>query len=144
VLLANGSGSSRFRPRNRYVANHLVEGRLGSRVWAANLRRGYFGASTGAAAALVASVECEVHGIVSRGGRPDLAGATLLRVTAPTLLIVGSQDPVVIELNETALRLLQCEARLEILPGATHPFEEPDTLEQVATLALRWFHRALA
>jgi len=107
--------------------------------WARNLRRGYFGASTGAAAALAASVECEVHAIVSRGGRPDLAGAALPRVTAPTLLIVGSRDPVVIELNERAQRLLQCEARLEIVPGATHLFEEPGTLEQVATLALRWF-----
>jgi putative phosphoribosyl transferase len=94
-------------------------------------------------AALAASVECEVQAIVSRGGRPDLAGAALPRVTAPTLLIVGSQDSVVIELNEQALRLLQCEARLEIVPGATHLFEEPGTLEQVATLALQWFQRWL-
>jgi dienelactone hydrolase len=118
-------------------------GWLGSQGWAANLRRGYFGASTGAAAALAASVECEVQAIVSRGGRPDLAGAALPRVTAPTLLIVGSQDPVVIDLNEQALRLLLCEARLEIVPGATHLFEEPGTLEQAATLALRWFRRWL-
>jgi len=76
--------------------------------------------------------------------RIDLAGAALSRVTAPTLLIVGSHDPVVIELNEQALRLLQCEARLEIVPGATHLFEEPGTLEQVAELALRWFRRWLA
>ena len=116
---------------------------LGHQDWATNLRRGYFGASTGAAAALAASVECEVHAIVSRGGRPDLAGAALPRVTAPTLLIVGSLDPVVIELNEQALRLLQCDARLEIVPGATHLFEEPGTLEQVASLALRWFRRWL-
>ena len=184
VLFAHGSGSSRFSTRNRYVANHLVEGGLGtllfdlltaeeeerdmrdaglrfdidlltrrlagatrwlgSQDWATNLRPGYFGASTGAAAALAASVECEVHAIVSRGGRPDLAGAALPRVTAPTLLIVGSQDPVVIELNEQALRLLQCEARLEIVPGATHLFEEPGTLEQVAALALQWFRRWLS
>ncbi len=117
---------------------------LGSQDWATNLRAGYFGASTGAAAALAASVGSEVHAIVSRGGRPDLAGAALPRVTAPTLLIVGSKDPVVIELNEQALRLLQCEAQLEIVPGATHLFEEPGTLEQVAILARQWFRRWLA
>jgi pimeloyl-ACP methyl ester carboxylesterase len=117
---------------------------LGRQDWATNLRRGYFGASTGAAAALAASIECDVHAIVSRGGRPDLAGAALPRVTAPTLLIVGSHDPVVIELNEQALRLLQCAAHLEIIPGATHLFEEPGTLEQVAALAQRWFRRWLA
>jgi pimeloyl-ACP methyl ester carboxylesterase len=117
---------------------------LGSQDWATHLRAGYFGASTGAAAALAASVGSEVHAIVSRGGRPDLAGAALPRVTAPTLLIVGSQDPVVIELNEQALRLLQCEAQLEIVPGATHLFEEPGTLEQVAVLARQWFRRWLA
>ena len=184
VLFAHGSGSSRFSTRNRYVANYLAEGGLGTLLfdlltadeevrdqrdaslrfdidlltqrlagatrwldrqqWAAQLRRGYFGASTGAAAALAASVECEVHAIVSRGGRPDLAGAALPQVNAPTLLIVGSQDPVVIELNEQALRLLRCEAQLEIVPGATHLFEEPGTLERVATLALRWFRRWLA
>jgi pimeloyl-ACP methyl ester carboxylesterase len=116
---------------------------LGSQDWATNLRAGYFGASTGAAAALAASVGSEVHAIVSRGGRPDLAGAALPRVTAPTLLIVGSQDPVVIELNEQALRLLQCEAQLEIVPGATHLFEEPGTLEQVAILARQWFRHWL-
>lgn len=184
VLFAHGSGSSRFSARNRYVANYLVAGGLGTllfdlltaeeevrdlrdaslrfdidlltrrlagvtrwlcrQAWATHLRRGYFGASTGAAAALAASVECEVHAIVSRGGRPDLAGAALPRVAAPTLLIVGSQDPVVIALNEQALQLLQCEARLEIVPGATHLFEEPGTLDQVAALALRWFRRWLA
>jgi pimeloyl-ACP methyl ester carboxylesterase len=117
---------------------------LDSQDWAATLKRGYFGASTGAAAALAASIECKVHAIVSRGGRPDLAGAALPRVTAPTMLIVGSEDSVVLELNEQALRLLQCEARLEIVPGATHLFEEPGTLEQAAALALRWFQRWLA
>ena len=117
---------------------------LGSQDWAANLKLGYFGASTGAAAALAASAECEVHAIVSRGGRPDLAGAALPRVTAPTLLIVGAEDSVVLELNEQALRLLQCEARLEVVQGATHLFEEPGTLEQAAALALRWFQRWLA
>ena len=112
---------------------------LGCQDWATNLKRGYFGASTGAAAALAASAECEVHAIVSRGGRPDLAGAALPLVTAPTLLIVGSRDPIVIELNERAQRLMRCEVRLEIVPGASHLFEEPGTLEQVADLALRWF-----
>jgi pimeloyl-ACP methyl ester carboxylesterase len=111
--------------------------------WARPLTRGYFGASTGAAAALAASVECEVHAIVSRGGRPDLAGPALRRVTAPTLLIVGSHDPVVIDLNNRALAELTCEARLEIVPGATHLFEEPGTLEQVAALATEWFQRWL-
>jgi putative phosphoribosyl transferase len=116
---------------------------LGAQAWATSLTRGYFGASTGAAAALAASVDCDVKAIVSRGGRPDLAGAALPGVTAPTLLIVGSHDPVVIDLNRRALAELTCEARLEIVPGATHLFEEPGTLEQVAALATAWFQRWL-
>jgi pimeloyl-ACP methyl ester carboxylesterase len=116
---------------------------LGEQPWARSLARGYFGASTGAAAALSASVECEVEAIVSRGGRPDLAGADLPKVTAPTLLIVGSHDPVVIDLNRRAMAELTCEARLQIVPGATHLFEEPGTLEQVAALATAWFQRWL-
>jgi len=111
--------------------------------WARGLTRGYFGASTGAAAALAASTECEVRAIVSRGGRPDLAGAALPRVRAPTLLIVGSNDPVVIDLNQQALAGLRCEARLAIVPGATHLFEEPGTLQQAAALATEWFRRWL-
>ncbi len=111
--------------------------------WAKPLSIGYFGASTGAAAALAASTECEVDAIVSRGGRPDLAGPALPRVTAPTLLIVGSNDEVVIDLNEQALARMTCEVQLEIVPGATHLFEEPGTLEQVAQLAARWFQRWL-
>jgi dienelactone hydrolase len=111
--------------------------------WAKSLSVGYFGASTGAAAALAASVECDVQAIVSRGGRPDLAGAALPRVTAPTLLIVGSNDPVVVDLNQQALAELTCKARLEIVPGATHLFEEPGTLEQVARLAGDWFSQWL-
>jgi len=111
--------------------------------WARGLTRGYFGASTGAAAALAASAECEVQAIVSRGGRPDLAGAALPRVRAPTLLIVGSNDPVVIDLNQQALAGLRCEARLAIVPGATHLFEEPGTLQQAAALATEWFRRWL-
>jgi len=101
---------------------------------------GLFGASTGAAAALGASCEHpEVRAVVSRGGRPDLAGPLLGHVRAATLLIVGGDDYGVIELNEQALARLQCEARLEIVPGATHLFEEPGTLEQAARLAADWF-----
>jgi len=110
---------------------------------AAALTLGYFGASTGAAAALAASVECGVNAIVSRGGRPDLAAAALPAVSAPTLLIVGSDDPVVIDLNRRAQARLRCESRLEIVPGASHLFEEPGTLEQVASLATAWFQRWL-
>jgi len=116
---------------------------LEQQAWAQPLTRGYFGASTGAAAALAASVECEVNAVVSRGGRPDLAGAALPLVRAPTLLIVGSHDPVVIDLNRRALAELTCEASLEIVPGATHLFDEPGTLEQVAALATAWFQRWL-
>lgn len=101
---------------------------------------GYFGASTGAAAALAASCDWpEVLAVVSRGGRPDLAGPALPQVTAATLLIVGGEDDVVIALNQDALAQLRCEARLEIVPGATHLFEEPGTLEKAASLAATWF-----
>ncbi|HET9109245.1 MAG TPA: alpha/beta family hydrolase [Ktedonobacterales bacterium] len=110
------------------------------------LKIGYFGASTGAAAALVAAAErpSVVSAIVSRGGRPDLAGDALPRVEAPTLLIVGGLDDIVIELNQQALAQLRAEKRLQIVPGATHLFEEPGTLEQVARLARQWFTRHLA
>jgi dienelactone hydrolase len=110
-----------------------------------NLRIGYFGASTGAAAALVASVERSeaVSAIVSRGGRPDLAGSILSRVTAPTLLIVGGYDYPVIEMNQSALAQLRTEKQLEIVPRATHLFEESGALEQVAQLASQWFERYL-
>jgi putative phosphoribosyl transferase len=101
----------------------------------------YFGASTGAAAALVAETQTQhrVAAIVSRGGRPDLAGAALPRVRAPTLLIVGGDDSGVIELNEDALAQLTCEKHLAIVPGAGHLFEEPGTLDQVVALARDWF-----
>lgn len=107
---------------------------------------GYFGASTGAAAALLAAADKpdRAGAIVSRGGRPDLAGSALGRVRAPTLLIVGGEDHVVIELNRQAYRQLRCEKRTEIIPGATHLFEEPGALEQVATLAGDWFTKWLA
>jgi dienelactone hydrolase len=109
------------------------------------LRIGYFGASTGAAAALVAAAPRPdaVGAIVSRGGRPDLAGPALARVRAPTLLIVGGNDFEVVELNRRALALLRCEKQLEIVPGATHLFEEPGALEEVARLAREWFERYL-
>jgi dienelactone hydrolase len=110
-----------------------------------HLRIGYFGASTGAAAALVAAaLRPDVVGaVVSRGGRPDLAGAALIHVRAPTLLIVGENDGQVIELNRAALAQLRCEKQLMIVPGATHLFEEPGALDEVARLACDWFQRHL-
>jgi putative phosphoribosyl transferase len=109
------------------------------------LRIGYFGASTGAGAALVAAARYPgaVAAVVSRGGRPDLAGNHLHAVQAPTLLIVGGYDDVVIELNEQAYNRLRCPKELVIVPGATHLFEEPGTLEEVARLAKAWFVRYL-
>jgi pimeloyl-ACP methyl ester carboxylesterase len=185
VLFAHGSGSSRFSPRNRFVAGHLRKQHLGTLLvdlltageeavdertaelrfdidllarrlagaaaWLADNREtrglpiGYFGASTGAAAALVAAADFPepVGAIVSRGGRPDLAGAHLRRVQAPTLLIVGGDDMEVIELNEEAYRQLRCAKGMQTVPGATHLFEEPGTLETVAQLAGDWFARWL-
>jgi dienelactone hydrolase len=110
------------------------------------LKIGYFGASTGAGAALLTAADHpqDVSAVVSRGGRPDLAGDALSRVKAPTLLIVGGDDHQVIRLNEIALAQMHGEKRLDIIPGATHLFEEPGTLEQVASLARLWFERHLA
>lgn len=113
----------------------------------AGLPLGLFGASTGAASALraAASGEIAVASVVSRGGRPDLAGAeTLRRVAAPVLLVVGGRDEPVIHLNRAALAELRCERRLDIVPGATHLFEEPGTLAQAAALAADWFERHFA
>jgi putative phosphoribosyl transferase len=106
-----------------------------------DLRVGYFGSSTGGGAALVAAAELprDVRTVVSRGGRPDLAGDALPKVQAPTLLIVGGNDDIVIELNEMARDQMRCEVKLEIVPGATHLFEEPGALERVANLASDWF-----
>jgi len=106
---------------------------------------GYFGASTGAAAALLAAAALgkEVGAVVSRGGRPDLAGVALPRVHAPTLLIVGAADTEVLELNRAAFDRLRCEKELRIVSGATHLFEEPGALEEVARLAASWFRRHL-
>jgi dienelactone hydrolase len=177
VVFAHGSGSSRFSPRNRQVADVLhgtglatllvdllteeeeqVDlrtrelrfdiGLLGERVTAAvdwaterGLPIGAFGASTGAAAALVAAAErpVAVRAVVSRGGRPDLAGEALRRVGAPTLLIVGGADPVVLDLNREAMEQMTAETSLEVVPGATHLFEEPGALDRVAELARDWF-----
>ena len=106
-----------------------------------DLHIGYFGSSTGGAAALVAAAELpeEAGAVVSRGGRPDLAGVALPSVKAPTLLIVGGNDDIVIELNEMARDQMRCEVKLEIIPSATHLFEEPGELEHVAKLASDWF-----
>lgn len=106
-----------------------------------DLNVGYFGSSTGAAAALVAAAELRdvIGAVVSRGGRPDLAGDSLSHVTAPTLLIVGGNDKPVITLNEEAYYLLHCERALRIVPGASHLFEEEGTLEKVAAMAAEWF-----
>jgi putative phosphoribosyl transferase len=186
VLFAHGSGSSRFSPRNRYVAQVLRDaglatllidllspdeeevdlatrrlrfdiGLLADRLvdsldWldrgpaTRSLRVGLFGASTGGGAALVAAARRPdlVGAVVSRGGRPDLAGDALPHVRAPTLLIVGGDDTVVIELNRQALRQMRAEARLEIVPGASHLFEERGALEQVAALARDWLLHHLA
>lgn len=110
------------------------------------LRIGYFGASTGAAAALVAAARAErdIGAVVSRGGRPDLAGFGLARVRAPTLLIVGGRDAAVLDLNRAALAALRCEKELAIVPGATHLFEEPGALDEVIELAGSWFTAHLA
>jgi putative phosphoribosyl transferase len=181
VVFAHGSGSGRFSPRNRAVAEVLVEAGLatllmdlltreeeaedqrtarlrfdvqllGDRVigtidWLSRepdvgeLSVGCFGASTGAAAALIAAGERSrrVAAVVSRGGRPDLAAHALTRVTAPTLLIVGGRDTEVIRLNRSAQAELTGESKLVIVPGAGHLFEEPRALEKVAALARDWF-----
>ena len=111
-----------------------------------SLKIGYLGASTGSAAALIAATDRPeaISAIVSRGGRPDLAGTALTRVRTPTLLIVGGNDPIVLDLNCNALARIATEKHLEIVPGATHLFEESGTLEQVAQLASQWFQRYLS
>ena len=183
VLFAHGSGSSRFSPRNTYVAEVLQQRGIGTllfdlltreededyatrfditlltrRLLAATawlqsnpktqaLHLGYFGASTGAAAALQAAAKIgdKISAVVSRGGRPDLAGATALKqVTAPTLLIVGGADYGVIELNQQAEAFMHCEKKLTLVPHATHLFEELGTLQQAANHAAAWFERHLS
>jgi len=132
---------------HRFNISLLAERLVRATKWARHheqthhLQIGYFGSSTGGAAALVAAAELpdDAGAVVSRGGRPDLAGDALPTVQAPTLLIVGGNDDIVIELNEMARDQMRCEVKLEIIPGATHLFEEPGALEQVAKLASDWF-----
>jgi dienelactone hydrolase len=186
VLFAHGSGSSRFSPRNRFVAHVLQEQGIATLLfdlltseeeavdeWTAKLRfdipllakrlvgatkwllqdprikgleLGYFGASTGAAAALVAAAEIPgaIRAIVSRGGRPDLADEALSNVRSATLLIVGGNDEPVIAMNKQALKKLRCaEKKLVIIPRATHLFEESGALEEVAEIASKWFKQHL-
>jgi len=130
----------------RFDISLLADRLLGATRWMgaqdglSDLRIGYFGASTGAAAALVAASEDHrVGAVVSRGGRPDLARDALALVTAPTLLIVGGADTSVITMNEEAMGQLRCEKRMEIVPGASHLFEEPGALERVSEQARDWF-----
>ena len=135
--------TAQYRFDIRLLAERLVHATRWAMQYEAtrDLRLGYFGSSTGAAAALVAAAELphDVGAVVSRGGRPDLAGEALPRVQAPSLLIVGGNDDVVIGLNEQARARMRCKVKLEIVPGATHLFEEPGTLERVARLATDWF-----
>ncbi|HJO01878.1 MAG TPA: dienelactone hydrolase family protein [Candidatus Woesearchaeota archaeon] len=181
ILFAHGSGSSRFSPRNQYVAQVLYKAGLatllmdlltkeeelideqtgeirfniefladrliGATTWlkknseAKKLAVGYFGSSTGAGAALIAAAKypADIKTIVSRGGRPDLAMPYLKKVKASVLLIVGGNDIPVIRMNKEAMKHLSIEKKLEIVPGATHLFEEPGKLEEVAKLAAGWF-----
>ncbi len=177
VLFAHGSGSSRFSPRNQYVASVLRQAGLGTllfdlltaeeeldranvfdigllarrlagatqwlraRPGAAAWAVGYFGASTGAAAALLAAAQpgADIAAVVSRGGRPDLAGGALRSVRAPSLLIVGGDDQTVLDLNRRAQAEFRCENDLAVVPGASHLFEEPGTLAAAAGLARDWF-----
>jgi pimeloyl-ACP methyl ester carboxylesterase len=185
VLFAHGSGSSRFSPRNRFVAKEFNRARIGTLLFdlltkeeeeedivtaeyrfninllakrlvgaterlkedpkIRNMAFGYFGASTGAAAALVAAARLTnyVGAVVSRGGRPDLAADYLRSVKTPTLLLVGGLDSIVIELNKQAMEQISAEKKLVIIPGATHLFEEPGKLEEVARLSIDWFLRYL-
>jgi dienelactone hydrolase len=132
---------------HRFNIDLLAERLVHATKWAGQQKKtrdlhiGYFGSSTGGAAALVAAAELpqDVGAVVSRGGRPDLAGDALPQLQAPTLLVVGGNDEIVIELNERARDRMRCEVKLEIIPGATHLFEEPGALEQVAKLASDWF-----
>jgi dienelactone hydrolase len=136
---------------NRFDIALLAERMIGAAEWArahpssASLPAGFFGASTGAAAALRAAAALgeEVFAVVSRGGRPDLTGPTIRDVLSPTLLIVGGLDTEVLELNRGAYAQLRCEKELAVVPGATHLFEEPGTLEEVTRLAREWFLRHL-
>lgn len=145
LLTEEEEREDRFTGHLRFNINLLAERLVGATEWYHQQKPGvfigYFGSSTGGGAALVAEVQSNVsiHAIVSRGGRPDLAGPALLKVKAPTLLIVGGDDTVVIEMNREALAQMQCPKELRLIPGATHLFEEAGTLEQVAEMAANWF-----
>lgn len=177
ILFAHGSGSSRFSPRNNYVAKILQKSNLATLLvdlltkdedlsydrrfdikllaqrlikitdWlkeneeTKNLKIGYFGASTGAAAAIKAAAKEKqnISAVVSRGGRVDLAAEQLSELETPTLLIVGANDDFVIEVNELALKKINCVKQLSLIPNATHLFEEPETLEEVAKQTAQWF-----
>lgn len=182
VIFSHGSGSSRFSPRNNFVAQQLQRRGIGTFLFdllteeedmdyskrfniellsqrlvqvtrqilqfgdIINLPIGYFGASTGAASALIAAAALhdKIDAVVSRGGRPDLAMDQLSQVKAPTLLIVGRLDNDVIKMNQEAFKKLCTTKQLEIIEGATHLFEEPGALEQVATLSENWFMQHLS
>lgn len=147
LLTPDEESTDRYTREHRFNIGLLAERLVHATKWAKrqeqtrDLQLGYFGSSTGAAAALVAAAEIpkDVGAVVSRGGRPDLAGDALPKDQAPTLLIVGGNDDIVIELNEMARDQMRCEVKLEIVPGATHLFEEPGALEKVANLASDWF-----
>jgi dienelactone hydrolase len=151
LLTAEEEEVDRLTAEPRFDIDLLAGRLIGATDWlreeptTSSLGIGLFGASTGAAAALVAAAERpgEVGAVVSRGGRPDLAGDALPRVRAPTLLIVGGRDPVVLELNRQAQEQLHTENQLVVVPGATHLFEEPGALEVVSSLAAEWFSRYL-
>lgn len=179
ILFAHGSGSSRFSPRNNFVAKILQKEKLATLLmdlltkeedldyenrfnidllaerlvkityWlketeeTKNLNIGYFGASTGAAAAVKAAVKTDVSAIVSRGGRVDLADKELSEIKTPILLIVGENDDFVLDVNQYALKKINCTKKLSIIPKATHLFEEPGTLEEVAKQAAAWFLKFL-
>jgi len=151
-LLTEAEEEQDMKTRHLRFDITLLAGRLAdatrwviSQPSAQNLKVGYFGSSTGAAAALTAAAELpdQVGAVVSRGGRPDLAGAALPEVKAATLLLVGERDEVVVDLNKQALAKLRCEKELKVIPRATHLFEEAGTLEEAARLAVDWFRAYL-
>jgi putative phosphoribosyl transferase len=147
LLTSEEEATDVYTREHRFNIGLLAERLVHATKWAKQQKQtrdlliGYFGSSTGGAAALVAAAELlqDVGAVVSRGGRPDLAGDALPKVQAPTLLIVGGNDDIVIELNEMARDQMRCEVKLEIVPDATHLFEEPGALEKVAKLATDWF-----
>lgn len=152
LLTRDEEATDREKAELRFNITFLAERLIDATQWVAqnldmqNLKIGYFGASTGAAAALVAAAEFPdaVGAVVSRGGRPDLAASSLANVQSPTLLIVGGEDSDVIQMNQQALEQLSGDKKLEIIPGASHLFEEAGALEEVAKMARQWFEQYLA